>query len=76
MTIGCCLGVGKDFLFLSLKMKGTLYSKNNDPLRKYFTKKIVYSQYVGGVHLGSFIFFKLFINTTVSTNIITEGNSF
>ena len=49
MTIGCSLGVGKDFLFLSLKMKGCFYSKNNGPLRKYFTKKIVYSQYVGGV---------------------------
>ena len=50
MTIDCCLGVGKDFLFLSLKMKGTFYSKNNGPLRKYFTNKIVYSQYIGGVH--------------------------
>ena len=51
MTIDCCLGVGKDFLFLSLKMKGTFYSKNNGPLRKYFRNKIiVYSQYVGGVH--------------------------
>ena len=53
MTIGCCLGVGKDFLFLSLKMKGTFYNKNNGPLRKYSMKKIVYSQYVGGVHLFS-----------------------
>ena len=39
MTIGCCLGVGKDFLFLSLKMKGTFYTKNNWPFEKIFHEK-------------------------------------